>query len=249
MDSQHPMEYLPAYVLEALDAETLQRVHLHVLRCSVCQQEVVMLQSELTVAGPPLRPAIKEQVMRRAVVDLALRDAIQIAARRASMRWLIGALLLICGSVVASLLMWSGMDQRALLAQDSTQRREVAYTESAMMAQLLGDPAVVQHTFIGYDEEVAPAVLYAHPVSGVLIIVRDLPAMTARDALYVWRGERTGVVFVGRFAADDDGVAWMVNADIAACSQRTECRYWITRESEPYPPEPSGQLLYELVMP
>ena len=91
MQSTHPREFLPAYVLGALDADAAQRVRDHLVLCHECRAEAdsfraaVARRPTTTIPGPS--PHVKRRLMARVAADLRHQAGIARLAA-AVRRWL-----------------------------------------------------------------------------------------------------------------------------------------------------------------
>jgi hypothetical protein len=157
-----------------------------------------------------------------------------------------GAFFLVMGSIVASLLLWSGMEQRSMLAQDSTERREVAYTQSAEIVALLADESVERVVLAGVSNRATRAVMYRGSQPGVLVVVADLSALSDAESAMVWQVEADEARWLGQLNRSADGVAWLYNQQVPLCQS---CDYLVTIETDPTTLVPSQRIIYQLMPP
>jgi hypothetical protein len=119
MQNQHPVDLLPGFALSVLDTDDEHVVRAHIQSCAECQRELQLIMHELhDTTGDVPRTRVRRQFFAHINFDMDMREALREGARRTSLRWIWGAFLLVTGSIVASLLMWSGMQQRELLANE-----------------------------------------------------------------------------------------------------------------------------------
>jgi hypothetical protein len=247
MVTDHPSEYLMEYVLEVLDPATYDMVRTHVSECDICRMEVEQTQAELFAPrGDGPRVLVKHHLMNHVRFDQDLRAALREGARRSSVRWMTGAFFLVMGSIVASLLLWSGMEQRSMLAQDSTERREVAYTQSAEIVALLADESVERVVLAGVSNRATRAVMYRGSQPGVLVVVADLSALSDAESAMVWQVEADEARWLGQLNRSADGVAWLYNQQVPLCQS---CDYLVTIETDPTTLVPSQRIIYQLMSP
>lgn len=247
MVRDHPSEYLMGYVLEILDPVTYDMVRAHVAECDTCRAEIEQAQTELFAPrGDGPQVLVKHHLMNHVRFDQDLRAALREGARRSSVRWMTGAFFLVMGSIVASLLLWSGMEQRSMLAQNSTERREVAYTQSAEIVALLADESVERTVFTGVSDGATRAVLYRRLQPGVLVVVADLSALSDTESAMVWQVDGDEVRWLGQLNRSTDGVAWLYNQQGEPCQS---CDYLVTIETDTTAMVPSQRIMYQLMVP
>ena len=133
-----------------------------------------------------------------------------------------------------------------MLAQDSTERREVAYTQSAEIVALLADDSVERAVFTGVSDGATRAVLYRRSMPGVLVIVADLSALSTTETAMVWQVDAAEVLWLGQLNRSADGVAWLYNQQVRPC---TSCDYLVTIETNPATAVPSQRIMYRLMQP
>jgi len=247
MVTDHPSEYLMEYVLEILDPATYDMVRAHVAECDTCRSEIEQVQTELFAPrGDGPQVLVKHHLMNHVRFDQDLRAALREGARRSSVRWMTGAFFLVMGSIVASLLLWSGMEQRSMLAQDSTERREVAYTQSAEIVALLADESVERAVFAGVSDGATRAVLYRRSLPGVLVVVADLSALSSIESAMLWQIDAGEARWLGQLNRGADGVAWLYNQQVQPCQA---CDYLVTIETDTATTTPSQRIMYQLMGP
>jgi anti-sigma factor RsiW len=66
MSNEHPIEFIPAYVLGVLDESETARITEHLANCPACQQEAEECRRLLNAPDGPLpRPHVKRRVFER----------------------------------------------------------------------------------------------------------------------------------------------------------------------------------------
>ncbi|MEY3990386.1 MAG: hypothetical protein RI985_1467 [Chloroflexota bacterium] len=242
IQNQHPVDLLPGYALSVLDAADENVVQAHIQSCMECQRELQQIMHELhDSAGDVPRTRVHRQLFAHINFDMDMREALREGARRTSLRWIWGAFLLISGSIVASLLMWSGMQQRELLANERAPTPVM--TTNTEIVRFLAQPGLDSYELV--PTTVAKAALmrmyYHEETAQTLFTATGLPA---RNTYVVWLMNDVSPQLVGSMMADDQGSAWL-RAQIPTLCVR--CNIIVTREGESTPNEPSSEWHFELI--
>lgn len=243
MNNQHPVDLLPGYALSVLDDADMQEVRAHIHACDECQQELTQITRELTQMSHDVpRARVRRQLFAHINFDMDMREALREGARRTSLRWIWGAFLLITGSIVASLLMWSGMQQREILANERTPRQVV--TADGVIVQFLAQPGVQRLEFVPVQSAVSAVMhmYYQDMGAQALFMASGLDPATQ---YVVWLMDDVKVHKLGHLLPDDDGVAWMQTQLVSNC---VRCNILVTREQKSNPVEPSNDWQFELIV-
>ncbi len=243
MNNQHPVDLLPGYALAVLDEADAASVRAHVHECVECQHELQQIINEFGDAaldGP--RTRVRRQLFAHINFDMDMREALREGARRTSLRWIWGAFLLVSGSIVASLLMWSGMQQREQLANNQV---EVLTTSdvNAELVKFLAQPFVTSHDLIAKRADTTAVMrMYHNRTTNQAIFVAH--GLTDRTPYVVWLIDDIGATQLGSMTPDTQGVAWLRAQISLMC---TRCNVIVTQEQTERPTEPSNDWYFELV--
>src|SRR5690349_21283724 len=189
-DETHVIDLLPAYALNSLDADELQRVEAHLSGCLICRNESIALQStadQLSLAVPLAAPSadLKDRLMQRVQ---ATRPEPRPAAHPPVRSWL--ARLLPVWSFASLILIFMLAGSNLFLWQRFN-KLEVATVPDRMRAVPISasDPA---SKATGY-------VLISADGDNGALIVDGLPTLDKSHQYQLWlirNGERTsGAVF------------------------------------------------------
>lgn len=243
MQNQHPVDLLPGFALSVLDADDERTVRAHIQSCSECQRVLQHIMHELhDVDGDVPRTRIRRQLFAHVNFDMDMREALREGARRTSLRWIWGAFLLVTGSIVASLLMWSGMQQRELLANERVPVPVV--TTNTEIVRFLAQPGLQSYELT--PKTVAGTALmrmyYDDATTQTLFTATGL---VPQQLYVVWFMNDMSTQRVGVIIADEYGAGWL-RARISTICIR--CHIVVTREQESNPREPSREWHFELIV-
>lgn len=242
MNNQHPVDLLPGFALSVLDDDQARVVHAHVQECEDCQRELQELVLELTdnsAVGP--RARVRRQFFGHIQFDMDMREALREGARRTSLRWIWGAFLLILGSIVASLLMWSGMQQREVLANERVPTM-VATTDSALVRFLAQSDVESYPLTAKLATSTARMHLYYHTPSKQALFAAN--GLRASETHLVWLIDDIRATRLGELTLDDEGVAWLQTTIDARCIR---CNIVVSIEASSDVVEPSNEWQFELI--
>lgn len=208
-------ELIPAYVLDALDADEAARVHAHVSECDECGrvlQEYRATAEHLAYAAPPVEPAqgLKAQALRRALDQpnpRHLREPGRIPASAPALPWwqrLGPALAGVALTVALVALAWSVWQVQQL-------NRQFRDHEELMtvIAYAQGSALTVRGTDLAPN---ATGRLYVDPDSNVAALVTvNMPRLAEGRVYQVWLTDREGhEVNVGTIRVEHDGDAYLL---------------------------------------
>jgi hypothetical protein len=242
MQNQHPVDLLPGFVLSVLDATDENAVRAHVQTCAECQRELQHIMHELhDSVGDVPRTRVRRQLFSHVNFDMDMREALREGARRTSLRWIWGAFLLVTGSIVASLLMWSGMEQRELLANQRLPTQVV--TTDMGIVPFLAQPGL--DSFVLEPKVIAKSAtmrMYYHKETTQTLFTAS--GLTPRNVYLVWFVDDVRVQRIGSMNADTNGNALLQTTVSTMC---VRCNIIVTRERELAPQEPSDEWYFELI--
>ena len=242
MNNQHPVDLLPGFALSVLDDEQARVVDAHVQECDDCQRELQQIVLELndqSSVGP--RARVRRQFFAHINFDMDMREALREGARRTSLRWIWGAFLLISGSIVASLLMWSGMQQREMLANERVPT-VVVTTDSALVRFLAQSDVESFQLDAKHVGSAARMHLYYHAPSKQALFAAN--GLRASQTHIVWLIDDVSAIRLGELILDDEGVAWLQTTIDARC---VRCNIVVSIEATPDVIEPSNDWQFELI--
>lgn len=242
IQNQHPVDLLPGYALSVLDSAEQKAVHTHLESCVTCQRELRLILQELhDAAGDVPRTRVRRQFFAHVNFDIDMREALREGARRTSLRWIWGAFLLVTGSIVASLLMWSGMQQRELLANERAPTPVV--TTNTEIVQFLAQPGLNSYEFTPKAvAKTAVMRMYYHEASAQTLFAAT--GLQPQNMYVVWFVNDISTQLVGAMVANDQGAAWLRSRVSTIC---VRCNIVVTRERESTPREPSSEWHFELI--
>lgn len=242
MQNQHPVDLLPGFALSVLDAADEHEVRVHIESCVACQRELQQIMHELhESAGDVPRTRVRRQLFAHINFDMDMREALREGARRTSLRWIWGAFLLVTGSIVASLLMWSGMQQRELLANERAPTPIVS--TNTEIVQFLAQTGLNSYELM--PKAVADSAMmrmYFQADSTQALFTAT--GLKPQNLYVVWLMNDISTQRLGSMVADENGAAWL-RASISALCVR--CNIVVTRERESAPLEPSREWHFELI--
>lgn len=242
MQNQHPVDLLPGFALSVLDATDEQVVRVHIQSCETCQHELQQIMQELhESAGDAPRTRVRRQLFAHINFDMDMREALREGARRTSLRWIWGAFLLVTGSIVASLLMWSGMQQRELLANERAPTPVL--TTNTEIVQFLAQTGLNSYELI--PKAVADSAMmrmYYHADSTQTLFTAT--GLQPQNLYVVWFMNDISTQRLGSMVADENGAGWLRASVSTLC---VRCNIVVTRERESAPSEPSREWHFELI--
>jgi anti-sigma factor RsiW len=219
MQTEHPRDSIPAYVLGALDSAEALLVREHLAICPACRAEAESFQAVVGMlpyaAGaqkPP--PRVKHQLLARVAVAREMPAAPP--ATRPARRWYTplarAAALLQVAAVVS--LGWLVVDARGQVAQLRAQLARSEQEVVALREQLGRDVQLV--AFIGQPGTVAQplpateraagasAQMYMQPGhTEVALVVQNLPPLAPGKIYRLWLASEDELVPVGTLARAD----------------------------------------------
>lgn len=210
MNNQHPVDLLPGYVLAVLDEADTASVRAHLQDCVECQHELQQIEYDLSEQSqytPRIR--VRRQLFAHINFDMDMREAIREGARRTSLRWIWGAFLLVTGSMVASLLMWSGMQQREQLANANATAVVVTDGFDGDLVEFLAQPQLSTYVLdpIQAQTDAHIRLYYNQRGRSLLLVARGLEVSTQYD---VWLIDDSNTAKrIGSLDADAQGTAWV----------------------------------------
>ena len=207
----HPIEYLPAYVLGALDQETAHLVELHLRQCWHCRSEADAFRQHIAsvdAAHIPAPPAhIKHALMLRVhAADNPDHHAARTWLSRPAMNLLAAGgltLALLFGAMMVNAQRQRDAAQQALQALQSTNQ---GLSEQQLVA-FLSSPNTVAQELTG-PHAGATARMYMQPGQHhAVLVVSGMPKAAPGTTYQFWFATTTQQIPAGTFAVDASGTA------------------------------------------
>jgi hypothetical protein len=192
------------------------------------------------------RSHVKAQLLNVVAFDRDFGAVLRTARYAETLRWVWAVALFVVGSAFASVVLLNGYFNRTQLHMQTMPTQASVVTDTSLIADFMAQDDILTLRFVP-DAAMRTSTLqgYIHPTqSGILLVGRDFPQIPTPGAYVAWIIDGTHITWVGTFALDATGTAWVYMPKRTLCDT---CALLVTRESTRMPTVPADTHAFNMV--